>query len=77
VINFFSIAGGIVVNFGGLNGSGNANIPLTVNSSTQFTFQAPPGSESGPAYVMALNPPFIPFTSTTGDPQGAFSLGVP
>ncbi|MDG2306757.1 MAG: hypothetical protein P8R42_19305 [Candidatus Binatia bacterium] len=74
VINLFAQSGGSVLNFGGLDGGGSSKIPLNIVSANQFTFQIPAGAESGAAYVMALNPPFIPFSSTTGDPQGAFTL---
>jgi len=74
VINFFASSGGSVVNLGGLDGSGNAKIPLTILSENQFTFQVPAAAQPGAAYVMVLNPPFIPFSSTTGDPDGGFTL---
>ena len=77
VINFFAQSGGGVVNFGGLTPSGNAKIPLVIVSANRFTFQVPAGAQAGAAYVMALNPPFIPFSSTTGDPHGAFTLAIP
>ncbi|MBM4269367.1 MAG: hypothetical protein FJ144_22640 [Deltaproteobacteria bacterium] len=73
VINFFAQSPSGVQNFGGLNGN-SAKIPLNIVSENQFTFQKPAGASAGNAYVMVLNPPFIPFASTTGDPQGAFVL---
>ncbi|MDG2305959.1 MAG: NHL repeat-containing protein [Candidatus Binatia bacterium] len=74
VINFFAQTGGGVENFGGLDGGGASNIPLTIVSENQFTFQVPAGAQGGAAYVMVLNPPFIPFSSTTGDEDGGFTL---
>jgi hypothetical protein len=73
VISFFNAQGGGVVNLGGLV-NGHSLIPITLLSSHQFTFQVPSGAVSGPAYVQALNPPFIPFTSTGSAPGGAFTL---
>jgi hypothetical protein len=78
VINLFAQkTGGGVDNFGGLNGSGQAKIPLNVSSSTLLSFSVPSGSASGPAYIMVLNPPFIPYASSGVGPSGAFTLAVP
>ncbi len=77
VISFFNAQAGGVVNLGGLVNGNQSLIPLTLQSSHQFTFQIPNGAVSGPAYVQALNPPFIPFTSTGNAPNGAFTLVVP
>ena len=77
VINLFNTQNGGAVNLGGLGPNGQAKIPLTVTSSTQFSFTVPAGAVSGPSYVQVLNPPFIPFTSTAGDPDGGFNLVVP
>lgn len=75
VINLFNDqGGGNVVNLGGLNGDGTAKIPLTVVSSTQLTFQKPAGAAAGAAYVQALNPPFIPHSSSGDAPGGAFVM---
>ena len=73
VINLFSLKGTKVVNLGGLAG-GAPVIPITLVDSTQFTFAVPAGAAAGPAYVQALNPPFVPFTSSGNDPAGAFTL---
>jgi hypothetical protein len=62
-----------VVNLGGLNPGGTPRIALTFINETRFTFTKPALSVAGPAYVQALNPPFVPFTSSTG-PKGAFTL---
>jgi len=78
VINLFSQqAGGGVANLGGYNAQGQPRIPLNIVSGNVFTFTVPAGAVSGPAYVHVLNPPFIPFTSTGGDPGGAFTLTAP
>jgi hypothetical protein len=71
VINLFNLQAGTVVNVGGLNPDGSPKIPLAIASDRQFGFTLPTGI-SGPAFVQALNPPFIPFTSTGNDPGGAF-----
>jgi hypothetical protein len=76
VINLFNQQGAAVVNLGGY-GAGGANIPLTVTSSAQFSFAVPAGAVSGPAYLQAINPPFVPFSSSGGDPDGAFTLAAP
>ncbi|MDX2171200.1 MAG: hypothetical protein SF182_29290 [Deltaproteobacteria bacterium] len=78
VINLFAQqSGGGVNNFGGLTAGGAAKIPLSVLSSTRFTFTVPAGTASGPAYVMVLNPPYIPYSSSGSDPDGGFTLTVP
>jgi hypothetical protein len=68
VINFFTARG---ENMGGLDPGGLPKIPLEVLTSTKFTFTMPAGAVAGPMFVEALNPPFVPFTSTTNDPCGA------
>jgi glucose/arabinose dehydrogenase len=77
VISFFNLQGNAVVNLGGLVNGGQSLIPLAVQSSSQFTFEVPSGAVSGPSYVQALNPPFIPFTSSGNSPNGALNLVVP
>ncbi len=74
VINFFNAQKGGVVNLGGLTAAGTAKIPIKLISSTRFTFSKPSGAVAGPAFVQALNPPFVPFTSSGNDPCGAFTL---
>ncbi len=69
VINLFNLQGGAVVNLGGLNPGGGPIIPLRLDSDS---FTLPAGVVAGPAYVQALNPPFIPFTSSGSDPGGTF-----
>lgn len=73
VINLFNRQGDSVVNLGGFGPAG-ARVPLTLASDTQFTFTRPPGAVAGPAFVQVLNPPFIPFSSSGSDPDGAFTL---
>ncbi len=77
IVNLFNAQGGGAVNLGGLDASGNARIPLTSVSPTQLTFAVPAGAADGPAFVQLLNPPFIPFSSSGNDPDGAFHLVVP
>ncbi len=74
VINLFNLQGSTVVDLGGLNSDGSARIPLTVLNNSEFTFTLPAGSVAGPAYIQALNPPFIPFTSSGNTPAGAFNI---
>jgi len=74
VINFFNLQPGGVADLGGLGAGGAPKIPLTIINSTTFTFTVPGGAVPGPAFVQALNPPFVLFTSTSNDPCGAFTL---
>ncbi len=74
VINFFNKQAGGVVNLGGLKAGGLPKIRLTFVNSTRFTFGKPPGASPGASYVQALNPPFVPFTSSGEAPGGAFTL---
>jgi N-acetylneuraminic acid mutarotase len=74
VINLFNVQGENVVNLGGLTGGGTPVVPLSNVTSTSFQFTLPAGAQSGAAYVMALNPPFTPFTSSGTDPGGAFTV---
>jgi hypothetical protein len=67
VINFFSGQGVTGVNLGGLDRGGNPKIPLSYVDSTRFTFTLPVGASSGPAYVQALNPPFVPSSSSNAN----------
>lgn len=61
-----------MVNLGGLNPDGSAKIPLSLESDSKITFTLPTAVVAGPSYLQALNPPFIPFTSTGDSPGGAF-----
>jgi len=77
VINLFNRQGSGVVNLGGLNGQGGARIPLTVVSSGELVFAVPTGAAGGPSYLQVVNPPFIAYSSSGSDPDGAFHLSVP
>ena len=74
VINFFNRQGAVAVNLGGLNAGGTSKIPLSVLNSAKFTFGVPAGAIPGPSYVQAINPPFVPFTSSGNGPGGVFTL---
>ena len=74
MINFFNKQGANVLNLGGLKHGGVPKIPLTFVNQHQFTFATPGGAKPGAAYVQALNPPFVPFTSSGNAPGGAFTL---
>ena len=74
VINFFNTQGAKVVNLGGLGPGAKPLIPLTVASPSKFSFARPAGAVAGASYVQALNPPFVPFTSSGNGIGGAFIL---
>jgi hypothetical protein len=74
VINFFNNQGAVVVNLGGLRADGAPVIPLKFISQSQFSFILPAGAVPGPAYVQALNPPFVPFASSGNAPGGSIVL---
>ena len=74
VVNLFNLQSGEVVNLGGLNAGGSPMIPISLISDTEITFTVPAGVVAGPAYVQALNPPFIPFTSSGNSTAGAFEV---
>jgi len=74
VINLFNTQGAKVVNLGGLKPNGAPKIPLTVVNSTEFTLTRPAAAVPGPSYIQALNPPFVPFTSSGNAPGGSFTL---
>ncbi len=74
VINLFNTQAGKTVNLGGLTSHERPKIPLTLISSTRFTFTVPSDAVAGPAFIEAFNPPFLPFTSSGNDPFGAFTL---
>ncbi len=69
VINFFTPS----ANHCGM-AAGAAVCPLALVSDQQFTVQRPSGAGAGRAFIEVLNPPFIPFSSTGTDPDGAFTL---
>ena len=74
VINFFNRQGALAPNLGGLSPDGMPKIPLTLVNDMQFTFMVPGGAIAGPSYVQALNPPFVPFSSSGNGPGGSFML---
>ncbi len=74
VINFFNAQVGGAVNLGGIKAGGIPKIPLTIVNDTQFTFSVPVAAVPGATYVQAVNPPFVPYTSSGNDPGGAFTL---
>jgi hypothetical protein len=74
VINFFNKQGTNVVNLGGLDKSGHPEIPLAGVNAVQFTFSKPATAVPGPSYVQALNPPFVPFTTSGNSSGGGLTL---
>ncbi|HEV3109277.1 MAG TPA: kelch repeat-containing protein [Candidatus Binataceae bacterium] len=74
VLNFYATQKGAIANLGGFTPSGAAAIAITLVSDTELRFAVPAGAAPGPAYVQAINPPFVPFSSTGNDPNGAFIL---
>jgi subtilisin-like proprotein convertase family protein len=74
VINLFNLQGPSVVNLGGLDGSGQPNVPLVFVDSTELRFTRPAAAQAGAAFVEVLNPPYIPFSSSGDDPGGAFAF---
>src|SRR5258706_3690874 len=77
VLNLFATQQGTgqVNNFGGLLPGGQPRIALTSVTATSLSFQLPAEAAAGVAFVEALNPPFIPFTSSRGRPPGgAFTI---
>jgi hypothetical protein len=71
VVNLFNVQGGGTVNLGGLGPAG-PRVPLTVVSPTELRFARPAAAAAGAAFVEVLNPPFIAYSSSGGDPHGAF-----
>jgi hypothetical protein len=74
VVNLFNRQGDASVNLGGFATGGAPKLPLTLVSDTELRFTRPVDAVAGPAFVVVVNPPFIPFASTGGDPDGAFTL---
>jgi ELWxxDGT repeat protein len=77
VVNLFNEQSGGVVNLGGLNSGGTAQIPLTFLTAERVQFTLPVGAASGAAFVQVLNPPFTPFFSSGDDPDGVFTMTAP
>ncbi len=76
VINFFNTRPAGMVNLGGNKADGSPRIPLVLMSDRSFSFRIPAGAVAGPSYVQALNPPFVPFTSSGNASGGAFVLAA-
>lgn len=74
VLNLFAASGGTLVNAGGLTQQGVPRIQLTVIDAHHLTFERPSGLDAGAAYVQAINPPFIPFSTSGSGPGGRFEL---
>ena len=74
VINLFNARGATVVNLGGLNALGMPRIPIKLINSTKFSITLPAGAVPSAAFIEALNPPFLAFTSSGNDPCDAFTL---
>jgi hypothetical protein len=73
VINLYNMQGAGVVNLGGISG-GQRVIPLQFISPTELRFTRPGSAQAGAAFVEVLNPPYIPFSSSGNDPDGAFTF---
>lgn len=74
VINFFNAQGSALINLGGLTAGGTSKIPLTLVDANQLIFTVPSTAVAGAAYIQALNPPFISFTSSGDGPGGSFTV---
>jgi hypothetical protein len=74
VVNLFVRNGDAVVNLGGLTAAGEGRIPIATLGATRLEFARPGAAPAGPAYIEVLNPPFVPFASSAGDPDGAIVL---
>ena len=74
VINLFNAQGPVTFNLGGLSSGGVPRIPLTIISNTRFTFTVPTNAVPGAAYVQAINPPFLAYTSSGNSKNGLFTL---
>jgi len=62
------------LNLGGVDAAGKPKIPLTMDGDSRLTFKVPADALPGEWYVEAVNPPFLPFSSSYTDPGGAFVL---
>jgi hypothetical protein len=76
VINFFNRQNEVAINLGGFDANGQPRVPLTLIGETEFRFELPTSAVSGPAFVEALSPPFLPFSSTGDDPDGALTVAA-
>ena len=74
IINLFNVRSGMTVNLGGVGPDGKPKIPFTLMNQSLLEFTLPATAVPGPAYVQALNPPFVSFTSSGNEPGGAITL---
>jgi hypothetical protein len=61
-------------NFGGFDAAGRPLLHLEVEGDSKLRFTVPSRATAGKCYVEALNPPFLPFSSSYNDPGGSFIL---
>ncbi len=73
-INLFCRTADNDINLGGLDPQGTPLIPITVHSPAMLSFTVPGTALPGPAYVQALNPPFMRNLNSGTGPGGAFVL---
>lgn len=74
VVNFFAETSSGNRNFGGVDESDRPLLSVRLVSPEKLTFDRPAEALAGPAYVMAVNPPFSPTDSSGDGPGGAFTL---
>lgn len=74
VLNLFNRQGGAAVNLGGLDGTGKPVLGLDVISPERIEVSRPPNAVPGPAFVQALNPPFLASTASQPTEAAAFEL---
>ncbi len=61
-------------NLGGLDSAGKPVLHLEMDGDAKLRLIVPPTAKAGACYLEALNPPFLPFSSSYNDPGGAFIL---
>ncbi len=61
-------------NFGGFDAAGKPVLHLEVDGGSELRFTVPSKAKAGKCYLEALNPPFLPFSSSYNDPGGGFIL---
>ena len=69
VINLY--CGKPVSNLGGFDTVEKPKIPLEIDGDSRIRLKVPHGAPPGQCYLEALNPPFLPFSSSYDDPGGA------
>jgi hypothetical protein len=72
VVNLY--CGGPLGNFGGFDAAGKPMLHLEIEGDSKLRFTAPSRAKAGKCYLEALNPPFLPFSSSYNDPGGSFIL---